>query len=489
MKGMVAPPKLTGLFLGAGASYEAGMPLVWDLTSELKKWLTPEKLRSLNESWRSQGGGYPDEVVDDFAAVLSRSDLHYESMLGYLETQFRRQSRAQQEYHGLYSWLVEMVYFILYYRHVNNVDYIRRNLDYFSGLSVFAAQNEPLWIFSLNHDLIVECLASATGLSLSSGFTDEIISLPRRGASGATIGELTAAVLPGDHLEHSAMPFFRHGTRGINLLKIHGALDVFTFRDGKDLLKILPLEDNVDGVLAALRAANEELLYQDPTTGRPVKATNEIAYADETGEMQFLRRSLLAGAYKFDSRRSQVLPPRLLEHFRSNINYVTVLVCIGYGFGDSHINQVMRDWLEFSAERRLVIVGPGVTSVPATFLHVATQVELQAATATEYLDSVAGTVRSKREQTEKRLAAWIRRRGESAKAEMQTFLREHQRRKIESFVDWIKTLPVRDGDIDTDALGVSLDDLIQEGTKRFAELPEDVLEEFLEGRDPPGPRH
>jgi hypothetical protein len=49
--------QLTGLFLGAGASYEAGLPLVWELTDEFKKWLTPEKLREFNQGWRIQGGG------------------------------------------------------------------------------------------------------------------------------------------------------------------------------------------------------------------------------------------------------------------------------------------------------------------------------------------------------------------------------------------------------------------------------------------------
>jgi hypothetical protein len=48
--------QLTGLFLGAGASYEAGLPLVWELTDELKKWLTPAKLREFNQGWRLQGG-------------------------------------------------------------------------------------------------------------------------------------------------------------------------------------------------------------------------------------------------------------------------------------------------------------------------------------------------------------------------------------------------------------------------------------------------
>jgi hypothetical protein len=32
--------KLKGLFLGAGFSYEAGMPLMWELTSDIKEWLS-----------------------------------------------------------------------------------------------------------------------------------------------------------------------------------------------------------------------------------------------------------------------------------------------------------------------------------------------------------------------------------------------------------------------------------------------------------------
>gem|GEM_PF-3791442 len=33
------------------------MPLVWELTRELKNYLTPKKFVSLNENWRSQGDG------------------------------------------------------------------------------------------------------------------------------------------------------------------------------------------------------------------------------------------------------------------------------------------------------------------------------------------------------------------------------------------------------------------------------------------------
>ena len=97
---------LTGLFLGAGASCEVGMPLVWELTSEITNWLTATKLRSLNEDWRTQRSGFSDEVINDLAWMLEqRPAVHYEAILGHLEVQFRRQRepRLAQEYHGLYS--------------------------------------------------------------------------------------------------------------------------------------------------------------------------------------------------------------------------------------------------------------------------------------------------------------------------------------------------------------------------------------------------
>jgi hypothetical protein len=48
------------------------------------------------------------------------------------------------------------------------------------------------------------------------------------------------------------------------------------------------------GVSAAPKAASEDFFYLHE--GKRVKTTNEITYADENGVMQFLRRSLLAGA-------------------------------------------------------------------------------------------------------------------------------------------------------------------------------------------------
>lgn len=480
----------TGLFLGAGASYEIGMPLVWDLTAELKTWLTPEKLRDLNRGWRARHGGHSDEVIEKLASVLVLPDLHYESILGFLETQYRRPSSGRrQEYHDIYVWLVEMVYWILYLRHVNNVTHIERNLPFLDGIAKLAERNQPLWIFSLNHDLIIECLAARHSIPVNSGFTPATVTLPRRNDRGEKIGELCAEVLTSEELEKGTMPFLQPGQPGINLLKIHGALDVFTFRDGKDLLKLLPLEATPAGVIQTLRLANDELIYVEPRTpGGRIKATNEIAYADDTGEMQFLRRSLLAGAFKFDNRASQVLPMRMLDHFRVHINRVSELVCIGYGFGDFHINAVIREWLEFAADRRMEIVSPGAKQIPSFLLHVAPQVKLTAATASDYLDAVGGISRSRREQLEKRFAAWVREKGinTNAKDEIQAFVQQSQEDRIAKFVEKVKALPLRDGDVDLEELGMTRDEFIKQWSGEMGADVEDLLEAFLTSRQSSG---
>ena len=98
----------------------------------------------------------------------------------------------------------------------------------------------------------------------------------------------------------------------------------------------------------------------------------------------------------------------MLDHFRRNLSFVSTLVCIGYGFGDIHINTLLREWPELSAERRLEIVSPVAKDVPSFLLHLSPQVMVKQSDATDYLDSQAGIVRSPREKAEKRLAAVLR---------------------------------------------------------------------------------
>ncbi|KJC36798.1 hypothetical protein UB31_35690 [Bradyrhizobium sp. LTSP849] len=472
--------QLTGLFLGAGASYEAGLPLVWELTKELKEWLTPDKLREFNRGWRIQGGGYPDEVIEDMIVCLGRPEMHYETILGYLETQWRRHRAHALAYHGLYVWSVEMVYHMLYLRHVNNEAFLARQLSAYDGLRVLADENTPLWIFSLNHDVIIEAIAARLSIPLHSGFSPERKTFVRRDRTGKPIGEIQAEVLTQQEHEHGAMRFANPAVPGIYLLKIHGALDIFTFNDGKDLLKLLPNAPGQQGVIDVLRAVNEGLFYEIPDHPGAAKAANEICYPDEQGVMQFLRRTLLAGAYKFDARSQQVLPKSMLRHFQQNLNFVTTLVCIGYGFGDLHINLVIREWLEFHPDRRLEIVSPDARDAPAFLLHLVSQVQITAAAATDWLDNRAGIVRTSRERLERRIGENLRKLGKERGAEgLNAFIRLHRDQAAKGLAEKLRSLPVIDGQPDVAALG----DPALVGKQWAAELhltPEDQLHQLLQ---------
>jgi hypothetical protein len=373
------------LLLGAGFSAEFGLPLTWHLTAELKNWLTPAKLRSLNKGWIEQGGGYHNSVIEDACRLLRNQQLHYENILGNLQTRYNQVDRGfREQFHSLYVWLTEMIYWLLYYRHVKNERYFKASIPFYDGLKILVAEESPLWIFSLNHDSVVEMLAGEWDIPLGSGFSSEIIRLPRRDSVGNKIGELEFAYLSREELDKGAFNYLPDGTIGINLLKLHGALDVFGFQDKLNYLKLCPNSKGVAGTISALRAANIELIFLNG--GKPFKVTNEIAYADEAGEMQFLRRTLLAGAYKFDNRISQNAPPEFLNFFENRLNYFTSLVTIGYNLSDLHINKIISNWLEFTDERKLTIVKP-TKNLPEVFKHLSPQVEVIQTDTTGFLDS------------------------------------------------------------------------------------------------------
>src|ERR1700732_1969626 len=96
------------------------MPLVWHLTNRLRAQLSPAALRALSQGWETQGHAYPDDMIEELARVLHSDEMHYESVLGYLETQMDRQGNRdrRQLYDGLRSWFVERISAQLYERHV-----------------------------------------------------------------------------------------------------------------------------------------------------------------------------------------------------------------------------------------------------------------------------------------------------------------------------------------------------------------------------------
>jgi hypothetical protein len=395
---VVNDSKRIALFLGAGFSHEFGMPLVKDLTEELKTWLTAEKFIGFNKNWRSERNGYSDQVRDRFLSLI-QSPLHYEAILGALEVEADRPEnvKLRQEYHGLRGWLLDIIYLLLHQRLVLNSSYIKSALKFHRGILHLMESQKPLWIFSLNHDLIVEMLADEYKQELRNGFSSEEVDLcfdtKRTTKARFNIWRMSDPKQAGG-------TFFPHGSPGTNLLKIHGSLDIFGFRDLDEYLCIQPVSRTVEGHIEALNKLDK--IYDLP------KANEEIIVLDSVNEMQFLRKSVLSGAFKFRKGTPSKVPKMTLDLFKSYVNYAEELLVMGYGFGDDHINRIMRDWLEFTSKRKMKIVDPFRKSIPSGFEHLANQVELIRRSSLDYLLTLPGGELSTAEKRWVKLKRFVR---------------------------------------------------------------------------------
>jgi hypothetical protein len=374
-----------------------GMPLRTEINAELLAWLNPDSLRRLNATWRSRGFGHPDEVIEDVAGRLAPEEFDYEALLGHLEAQYLEDAREghARAYHGLYAWLAQLVYQLLYRRQVERRDSYREGLQYFEGLAHLARANRPLWIFSLNHDVLVECIAALFGIDVSCGFSERRVALPCRNAAGQPIAALSAALLTEAEMASGQLGFFKTGWPGINLLKLHGALDVFTHGEGRDLIRLVPGEDTFDAIIDALQIANEGLLDANIVSSLVPDALavmNQIPYIDAQDRPQVLGRTLLASAARLTDPYPQLMQRRWLEYFRASLVGVERLVAIGCGLRDGDVNEIVDGWLRASPGHRLEIVAPGIAQVPPFLQQLSTQVDLVPASATIYLERVAGSV-------------------------------------------------------------------------------------------------
>ncbi|HEY5281518.1 MAG TPA: hypothetical protein VIM14_01900 [Polyangia bacterium] len=368
------------------------MPLRAEVNAEILSWLSPASLRKLNATWRARGVGHPDEVISEIVGRLDQPDFDYEALLAHLEMRYLDDAREgfAQAYHGLYAWLAQVVYLLLYRRQVERRDSYREGLQYFEGIARLAKANRPLWIFSLNHDVLVECIAALFGIEVNCGFSSRTVALPCRNGEGRRIAALAAEVLTDAELGSGQLPFFKEGWPGINLLKLHGALDVFTLGDGRDLIRLKPNDQTFDAIIDALQIANEGLLDAKLTSQLvpdPLAVTNKIPYLDGNDQPQVLGRTLLASATRLTDPYPQLMQRRLLEYFRANLAEADRLVAIGYGMGDAEINDILREWLADAGPRRLEIVAPGIVQIPPPLLPFSAQIALVPASATTYLET------------------------------------------------------------------------------------------------------
>ena len=74
---------MKGVFLGAGASYEVGMPLVWEFSNTLRINVIKRMNSNLFDFKKDSS------LKEQFINLLSDENLHYEEVVGELEKIYR----------------------------------------------------------------------------------------------------------------------------------------------------------------------------------------------------------------------------------------------------------------------------------------------------------------------------------------------------------------------------------------------------------------
>ncbi|MGL4888548.1 MAG: hypothetical protein ACRC4V_19830 [Aeromonas veronii] len=363
---------MKGLFLGAGASVECGMPLVWQFTSILSRNI----LSRLDINLFNFHGN--DDVKNRFSSIFQSKTMHYEEMVKHLEN-WKLEAKTPEEKQivgSLVSQVTECIQLLLLEIQEKCLPRMKLKFDNYFGLEALLEQQGRIEIFSLNHDLIIEELCAFYKLDLKDGFYSN------RKHGYKNLGEFR--LITSEELSEQELDFYEENERGINLLKLHGSFDIFAIEDKKTYLKSVG-NGSFGSFVSAIRAIESKSL--EVCQKMQKRGVNELFVNDSFGELQFLRRSLLSGGHKFKGKFEQIAPVALFDAFKSRINNVQELVVIGYGFGDEHVNEVMLKWLS-NSNNQLTISNPYCVEIPDFLKNNQTQVQILKKGLTDYLLSV-----------------------------------------------------------------------------------------------------
>lgn len=366
---------MQGFFLGAGASYELGMPLVVELTEILKRDHAPDLLRSMQRTQKPPSAlTWSVEATEMLITLLSDKDLHYEAIIGAIEVEAQRTGALQESAESIRRHLVDMVSRYLIGQHAHHLNFTISGMRYMSALETYIQNNKPLNIFSLNHDVMIEESCVTCHQPLKAGYFNDHNYYSN--AFGNALFDFQFESITATQMDKGILDFFQPGDNGVNLYKLHGALDTFIFNDCKDFIRFIPrsLEPGSHiKMLQQLQNENHRIEMEDR-----IRTVDMLTLKDSTGDVQFFDRSLVTGAFKFQAHnRSKRALTILVDKFKSAIYHIQELICVGYGFGDLHVNEVLAKWLCSSKNNKLIIVDPFMDRVPSFMLHLKPQIELQ----------------------------------------------------------------------------------------------------------------
>jgi hypothetical protein len=332
-----------GLLLGAGFSFDLGMPIAKELTEVFLGLFNERNVKSLVRTMsdshpysanRPINGPAIAESFDSLLSYKSANGQNYEEMLSRLQALAETHSRSQSDkdsFHFVFGFLYEVIHDILSLYQLTSYEILySKNLQWFSSLENLLSEQET-WAFSLNHDLYLECLAIDLKIPISYGDSQSKV-FP---VSNLEMAEKVRFSC-GERSNYNAdSPGFIHGRKGINLVKLHGGLSEYDY-DDKKIICNLDLN----------RTSSQELLNEYGKVGRmanyqngvTVRTTKDRFITNEDGQVEVIGKAMLTGGQKYSTTAKPEAGEEKLTLFDRILGDVDQLTVIGYGLGDKHVN-------------------------------------------------------------------------------------------------------------------------------------------------------
>jgi len=168
------------LLLGAGFSYELGMPLAFDLTKDFYSKFSPfTMLQLINILKQNEPYGkdrpIDKDILDNIGILYSqynKSGINYEKMILEFES-LKGQNRTKISISDTYHYYIGVIQYLLsqiLWQHQEKKYGLFQEFQYlYNGLSDFLSDEDEVYVFTLNHDICFEMLCLDMGLPFSFG--------------------------------------------------------------------------------------------------------------------------------------------------------------------------------------------------------------------------------------------------------------------------------------------------------------------------------
>jgi hypothetical protein len=345
------------------------MPLAVELTDVFLSMFNPITVRKLADTLSTKKPYSKDrpinsraihegmQMVMDFRAAGGRN---YEELLKRIEDKTSVGSQSDKDsFHFLFSVFYGLIHKILVeYQNESYRTLYQSNSPWFHDLKGLMSPSEPTWIFSLNHDLYVECLAIDFGIPI-------------------TYGNSTEFVFPISNLDPSNKLYLyaRESTRfdnldgrwiqgqsGINLVRLHGGLAEQRYRDAALLCDPTLKWIHSSQLIDELNRIEKMGFFH---RGEQVAGGGENRFVTgPDGTLDVLNRSMLTGGNKYSVTTNEKKGEEKLKLLTDVLKDREELLVIGYGFGDEHINTRISNAMLLNPALKVVIVDPFRKATP-----------------------------------------------------------------------------------------------------------------------------